>query len=1118
MAVHPTDPRDPGSPLEEGQTFHGLKIKALVAQGGMGVVYRARAPGSDRDVALKILPPALAAEEEFRLRFDREARALAGLSHPQIVCLHDYGVEHHLMFLVMEFVEGQSLRQVLRERKVAPSRAVAILMELCKALEFAHKERVIHRDVKPENILIDPSGHVKLTDFGLAIRMDAESARVTQTNFAVGTPHYMAPEQLERPAEVDHRADIYSLGVVLYEMLTQELPIGRFPVPSSRAAIDPAFDALVCRCLEKDPDSRYPSVADLRGALSAVPGAPRSAGPPPLPARPKISSNLELRCPCGWQFFIPAGAFAAVHCPSCGERVALEARTPPPAAVPTPLPALPNARASLIKLGIAASTLVLLGGGLLMVALRPAASRRPALTPEISFQPPAAPPATPPPAVRETAPRTAAPVAARILVPPADLRRRLETLAIEANMTGVIATILLNSGRPQDHDQLHEQLAATDQELREILLELEEQGHVVPAPDRFQSGDRLLSIAGKRMEPARTLAFADELRTWLRGFHPGVSGEVIVSRKKQVISFAFQFPERTPNLVAIARQAGVTLGETPGYVPSPAEPRPAIQAPLPASLLENLRGRLSTLPKGYRDLVPYEDRGRADALLLAGQGTSEDTMFLTGRFSDMIGRAEDEFRRIVARMRELESRIAESAAQMDAVLCKDGRRVEGTILEDTPLQVKVKARFGAVTIGRDEIQRIEKGKGSASEFRTAYDAAGGRRSELHRLLAFAKERKLVPQAELAALSLVSQDPADLHDRAEAGLPRTPWSAVAESEPAPGSGRIDYLGRSFTPEQFRLELKSLGYVLLNGIWCEKVSKSVKIDSLYRDEAKIPVIHRGTSIQSQTHSEHETYYDVQTKSWVPRTKKVADARYIGGSGGSCVLEVAAPGDLIEARVHARSQVPKAGGSVTVSVVLDPLESSGKVLYTIAAPGENDGSYDATDKVAGSSRFYVRAQIGGSGMFLVSDSNDLGVFEVKYVYGRPLERVNALLAGSMPVAEGPLSPDPKSTPESVEACCRTAAASASQLDTLVDSLAEVRRRTEGLLYPRDYALPGRFLDVGSQLKDPLDPDWNSLSRDQAMGLGTWWGRLPAVDRREFLLSYGLWCARARCLRAPR
>src|SRR5579864_4541913 len=137
MAVHPTDPRDPGSPLETGQTFHGFLIKGLVAQGGMGVVYRARRPGSEEDVALKILPPSLAAEEEFRLRFDREARALAGLSHPQIVRLHDYGVDQNLMFLVMEFVEGVSLRQLLREGPLPVFRVLAILVELCKALEFA---------------------------------------------------------------------------------------------------------------------------------------------------------------------------------------------------------------------------------------------------------------------------------------------------------------------------------------------------------------------------------------------------------------------------------------------------------------------------------------------------------------------------------------------------------------------------------------------------------------------------------------------------------------------------------------------------------------------------------------------------------------------------------------------------------------------------------------------------------------------------------------------------------------------------------------------------------------------------------------------------------------------
>jgi len=168
-----------------------------------------------------------------------------------------------------------------------------------------------------------------------------------------------------------------------------------------------------------------------------------------------------------------------------------------------------------------------------------------------------------------------------------------------------------------------------------------------------------------------------------------------------------------------------------------------------------------------------------------------------------------------------------------------------------------------------------------------------------------------------------------------------------------------------------------------------------------------------------------------------------------------------------------------------------------------------------VAGHTKFYVNALTGGSGMFLISDSNDIGVLDVSYVYGRPLERINALLTGASSTIDVPATTDLRQNNESVESGCRSAAASASRLETLVDSLSDVRRRTELLFYARDYDLPNRYLEIAAQLKDPLDPDWNSLSREQALALGAWWGRLPVDDRRDFLTAYGLWCARARFLR---
>ncbi len=198
-----------------------------------------------------------------------------------------------------------------------------------------------------------------------------------------------------------------------------------------------------------------------------------------------------------------------------------------------------------------------------------------------------------------------------------------------------------------------------------------------------------------------------------------------------------------------------------------------------------------------------------------------------------------------------------------------------------------------------------------------------------------------------------------------------------------------------------------------------------------------------------------------------------------------------------------------------MLDPAENGGKVVYTLAAPGENDGSYDVTEKVAGRSKFYVRAEVHGDGMFLVSDNNDLSVFEVKYTYGKPLERINALFAAAAPPGDGQAQ---KSGDDAVEAGCRTLASSSAQNPTLVDALAEVRRLSEGLLYKGEYSLPARFYDIGLQLRDPLAPDWNGMTRDQALRLGSWWGLLPVEDRRDFLTAYGVWCARARYQRTPK
>src|SRR5207253_3592345 len=223
---------------EVAKLFPQLEILAFIGKGGMGAVYKARQPALDRFVALKILPPQAATGPGFGERFNREARALARLAHPNIVAVHDFGQVNGLPFFIMEFVDGLNLRQLERAGKLSPREALQIVPQICDALQFAHDEGVVHRDIKPENILVDKKGRVKIADFGIAKILGREAELgLTKTRGVLGTPQYMAPEQVERPQAVDHRADIFSPGVVFYEMLTGELPLGKFSPPSRKVQV-----------------------------------------------------------------------------------------------------------------------------------------------------------------------------------------------------------------------------------------------------------------------------------------------------------------------------------------------------------------------------------------------------------------------------------------------------------------------------------------------------------------------------------------------------------------------------------------------------------------------------------------------------------------------------------------------------------------------------------------------------------------------------------------------------------------------------------------------------------------------------------------------------------------
>lgn len=280
--------------------FPQLELIELLGQGGMGAVYKARQKNLDRFVALKILPHD-AGDKGFAERFTREARTLARLNHPGIVAVHDFGTAGGLYWFVMEYVDGVNLRQAKRAGTLTPTAALAIIPKICEALQFAHDAGIIHRDIKPENVLLDSKGRVKIADFGLAKLVgQPDRSHLTGTHQAMGTPHYMAPEQWERPLEVDHRADIYSLGVVFYELLTGELPLGRFAPPSQKAQVDVRLDEVVLRTLEKDPERRYQHVSDFKTdmeGISAVPAdsAPRSASAETVrAARPSFARHVVV--------------------------------------------------------------------------------------------------------------------------------------------------------------------------------------------------------------------------------------------------------------------------------------------------------------------------------------------------------------------------------------------------------------------------------------------------------------------------------------------------------------------------------------------------------------------------------------------------------------------------------------------------------------------------------------------------------------------------------------------------------------------------------------------------------------------------------------------------------
>ncbi|GEP41411.1 serine/threonine-protein kinase [Brevifollis gellanilyticus] len=272
-------PQKPLAPADLAAHFPQLEILECIGRGGMGVVYKARQKTLARLVALKLLAPEQTKDATFAERFAHEARALAALNHPSIVTVHDFGESGGFYYLLMEFVDGVNLRQAMQGSHLNPEQALAIVPPICEALQYAHEHGIVHRDIKPENLLMDKAGRVKIADFGIARMMSRHEAGSTEestpaasprSTIIAGTPQYMAPEQRHADVRADHRADIYSLGVVLYELLTGRLPTEQLQPPSQTAAVDTRLDEIVRRALERNPEQRYQTIQELRTHLATL--------------------------------------------------------------------------------------------------------------------------------------------------------------------------------------------------------------------------------------------------------------------------------------------------------------------------------------------------------------------------------------------------------------------------------------------------------------------------------------------------------------------------------------------------------------------------------------------------------------------------------------------------------------------------------------------------------------------------------------------------------------------------------------------------------------------------------------------------------------------------------
>jgi serine/threonine protein kinase len=290
----------PPAPEDLQAQLSGYGVDQFIARGGMGAVYRGRHLSLDRAVAIKILPPLLREiDPTFAQRFKQESRAMAQLNHPAIVGVYSSGeMADGTLYFIMEFIDGTDVAQmVIQQGRLSSAHAMAITAHVCDALQYAHTHGVVHRDIKPANIMVGFDGRVKVADFGLAKSSNVNQASLTMSGHVMGTPHFLAPEALMLGGSVDHRADIYAVGVMLYQMLTGKLPKGIFEMPSMLVAgLDPRFDQIIAKAMREERSARYQAILEMRQDLDGMLTQPVKQTLPPsssatAPENPTAKAN-----------------------------------------------------------------------------------------------------------------------------------------------------------------------------------------------------------------------------------------------------------------------------------------------------------------------------------------------------------------------------------------------------------------------------------------------------------------------------------------------------------------------------------------------------------------------------------------------------------------------------------------------------------------------------------------------------------------------------------------------------------------------------------------------------------------------------------------------------------